>query len=158
MSTIEELRAKLATLDERIAAHVAECERTSGHAVNPDNEIGGMRNRSARGKARLLARWDSQALESTRLVGERRILANRIAWLEAAPVRDRQDVALLAWWDGLKAGDGIKIGNGMLAIKRKSAASVTLETGTRWTCQELTGLDRGRVAELRDLRERIEGS
>lgn len=148
-TTLDVLRSELAALDERIAAHVAECERTSGHAVNPDNEIGGMRGRSARGKAQLMDRWDRQARESARLHGERRSLAQRIEWLEAAPIRDRFNAVSLMWWDALTVGSRITIGNGPLAITRKSAASVTLETGTRWTREELTGLSPKRVAELR---------
>ena len=145
---IDQLRFELATLDERIAAHVAACERTSGHAVNPDNEIGGMRNRSARAKEKSLDRWDSQAREPARLHGQRRTLVARIVWLEAAPIRDRRDAATLAWWDGLEAGSKIVIGNGPLAIARKSDASVTLETGTRWAREEITGLSPKRVKEL----------
>lgn len=148
-ATLDALRSELADLDVRIAAHVAECERTSGHAVNPDNEIGGMRGRSARGKARLMDRWDRQARESARLHGERRSLAQRIEWLESAPIRDRADALVLAWWDRLTVGDHVLIGNGTLAITRKSAASVTLETGSRWTREGITGLSPKRVAELR---------
>lgn len=147
--TLDCLRSELAALDERIAAHVTECERTSGHAVNPDNEIGGMRSRSARGKARLMDRWDSQARESARLHDQRRSLAQRIEWLESAPIRDRADALALAWWDGLTVGDRVSVGNGALGITRKSAASVTLETGSRWTREGITGLSPARVAELR---------
>ena len=42
----------------------------------------------------------------------------------------------------------IVIGNGPLAIARKSDASVTLETGTRWAREEITGLSPKRVKEL----------
>lgn len=148
-TTLDKLRSELADLDVRIAAHAAACERTSGHAVNPDNEIGGMRGRSARGKARLLDRWDRQAREATTLHDQRRTLALRIAWLEFAPARDRADALALAWWDRLVVGDRVVVGNGTLAITRKSAASVTLETGSRWTREGITGLSPKRVAELR---------
>lgn len=148
-TTLDKLRSELADLDVRIAAHAAACERTSGHAVNPDNEIGGMRGRSARGKAQLMDRWDRQAREATTLHDQRRTLALRIEWLESALIRDRFDAVSLMWWDALTVGSRITIGNGPLAITRKSAASVTLETGTRWTREELTGLSQKRVAELR---------
>lgn len=148
-TTLDRLRSELATLDERIAAHAAACERTSGHTVNPDNEIGGMRSRSARGKAQLIDRWDRQAREATTLHGQRRTLALRIEWLESAPIRDRADALALAWWDDLTVGSRVSVGNGTLAITRKSAASVTLETGSRWTCEGITGLSPTRVAELR---------
>lgn len=149
LTTVAELRDELAALEARIAAHDAECERTSGHAVNPDNEIGGMRGRSARAKGKLLDRWDRQARETVRLHDQRRRLVARIAWLESAPLRDRLDAGALLWWESLTAGDTITVGNGTRTIARKSAASVTLETGTRWTREELTGLSPKRVAELR---------
>lgn len=151
--TLDRLREQLAALEERIAAHDAECARTSGHAVNPDNEIGGMRGRSARAKGRLLDRWDRQARESAKLHDERRTLAARIAWLEAAPIRERVDALVLAAWDALEVGDPFPLRPDSLTVARRSPYSVTTNSGTRWTCEEVTGLSRTRVAELRDAME-----
>ena len=144
---IAALVAQLAALDERIVAFNAECERTSGHAVNPDNEIGGMRGRSARAKGRMMDRWDEQARKARRLHEERATLCNRIAWLEAAPIRDRADALTLAAWDVLKAGDVNPLTGG--TIVKRNPKSIVTTGGTRWTCEEVTGLSPARVAELR---------
>lgn len=144
--TIDDLRAKLARIDQRIADHDAECERTSGHVVNPDNEIGGMRSRSARAKGKLLDRWDNQARVSVALHDERRLLANRIAWIEAKPERDRADALALAGWDSLQVGDPNPLtGAPITEVNRASIVS----SGNRWTMEEVTGLSPSRVAELR---------
>ena len=148
------MREQLTRLDERIAAHDAECARTSGHAVNPDNEIGGIRSRSKRSKGRLLDRWDEQARESARLHDQRRTLTARIAWLEAAPIRERVDALVLAAWDALEVGDPFPRRPDSPTVARRSPYSVTTNTGTRWTCEEVTGLSRTRVAELVDLHYR----
>lgn len=144
---VQNLRRQLAALDERIAAFNAECERTSGHAVNPDNEIGGMRNRSARAKGRMMDRWDAQAREARRLHDERATLVNRIAWLESAPIRDRAAAMALAAWDALRVGDANPL-TGAPIVKRNPKSIVTAG-GNRWTCEEVTGLGPARVAELR---------
>lgn len=147
-STLDELRVILAAIEARIAAHDAECKRTSGHAVNPDNEIGGMRSRSARAKGRMLDRWDRQAKIARELVAKRDKVKDCIRWVEAAPARDRRDALLLAGWDALAPGDPFPLRR-ELTVARKSDASVTLESGTRWTREEVTGLRPARVAELR---------
>lgn len=150
--TIEVLRAKLARIDQRIAAHDAECERTSGHVVNPDGEIGGMRSRSARAKGKLLDRWDNQARVSVALHDERHILANRIAWIEAQPERDRADALALAGWDALRVGDPNPLtGAPITKVNRGSIVS----SGNRWTMEEVTGLSPSRVAELRTTQQEV---
>lgn len=105
---VEELRAQLARVNARIAALEAETERTSGRALNPDGEIGGMRGRSRRAKGRILDRWDRQAREHVQLVADRAALEAAIreaegaagraaarAGAEAAERRDRARVAAL---------------------------------------------------------------
>jgi len=153
VKTIDDLRRALAALDLRLAGFDAECRRTSGHAVNPDNEIGGMRSRSARAKGRLLARWDAQARESRRLYIKRQTLVNRIAWLEAAPIRDRNDALALAAWDALAVGDPFPLRPDSLTIIKKNRGSIRTSLGTVWTCEEVTGLSPARVRELRDRME-----
>lgn len=150
--TLDDLRAALARIDQRIAEHSAECERTSGHAVNPDGEIGGMRSRSARAKGKLLDRWDSQACHALALHDKRRILANRIAWVEAQPERDRADALALATWDSLRVSDPNPLtGSPITKVNRGSIVS----SGNRWTIEEVTGLSPSRVAELRAAQQEV---
>lgn len=145
---LETLRADLTRVETRIAELSAECDRTSGAATNPEGEIGGIRSRSRRQKDQLTARWDRQSADWRRLVGERDALKARIRWAEGATGRARAELAKLLWWDGLVAGD-LLWSDGGPTIAKKNRGSAITTSGTRWTCQEVTGLSPARVAELR---------
>jgi len=75
------------------------------------------------------------------------------AWLEAAPIRDRNDALALAAWDALAVGDPFPLRPDSLTIIKKNRGSIRTSLGTVWTCEEVTGLSPARV---RELRERVE--
>lgn len=52
------------------------------------------------------------------------------------------------WWDQLVAGDQLWQDGGPMIAKMNRGSAITA-SGTRWTCQEVTGLSPARVAELR---------
>lgn len=148
--TIDTAREQLALIERKIKVTEAACEAVSGARLNPDMEIGGIRSRSARAKSRLFERRTRVAHEHLALIAERDRLQNIIRYHEAAPARARREVLVLAWWDSISAGDAVDIGgNAPVQVLRKSAASFTTASGSRWTVTEITGLSRERIAEIR---------
>lgn len=100
-----EIRAQLAAVEAKLAALNLECDRTSGLALNPDNEIGGIRSRSRRQKGRIINRWDRQSADMKRLTEERKVLQARLRAAEAAPLAAKAEEILEARVRGLAPGD-----------------------------------------------------
>lgn len=148
VTELDKLRADLVRVETKIAELSAECERTGGAATNPEGDIGGIRSRSRRQKDRILDRWDQQSRDWRRLTEERYTLRARIRWAEGATGRARAQMAKLLWWDSLAAGDQLWPDGGPTIAKMNRGSAITTN-GTRWTCQEMTGLSPARVAELR---------
>lgn len=89
--SLENIEGQLARVNVRLAALAAEMDRTSGRAINPDGEIGGMRGRSRRAKGQIIARWDRQAAEHRELVAARTTLEGAIRAADRRAAAQGQD-------------------------------------------------------------------
>jgi len=124
-----ELQAELARVDAALAALAEECARTGGSATNPEGEIGGIRSRSRRQKARLWDRWDRQAGEWQRLTRRRRELATRIKAAEDAPKRAAAADAVEDLCRRLAPGDRVWAGYPEpCTVVRVNARTITVRT------------------------------
>ena len=149
MDTITLLQTRLADVESKLVKHYQECERTSGFVTNPAGDIGGIRSRSRKVKGQVFDRWTKQAHEGVELEKKKKLLLNQIAWVTAAPLREKRDINLLIAWDNLDPGMEFRPGNDALKIIRKNKYSITTTGGINWSVVEVIGLSRKRIEELR---------
>ncbi|MCG3207209.1 MAG: hypothetical protein FOGNACKC_00809 [Anaerolineae bacterium] len=88
MKSLEQLERELATVNDAIDSLHKKAARTSGFAVNPVGEIGGIRSRSKRQKRKLMEKWDREVAELVGLYRRKRALESEIAALKVAPKRE----------------------------------------------------------------------
>lgn len=147
--TVEEIEAELAKVDARIEQHNAECQRTSGHALNPAGDIGGIRSRSKRQKRQMWERWDRQAKESIALHQKRDLLAAIIKNRKQAEI---EQMATVRVKEQVQVGDLVWGGFPRpVRVKRKNTKSVTVECQSGYT--ERVPWDRVGIATEKDVKE-----
>ena len=149
MDTLEILQQKLIEINHTLEVFYAECQRTDGFHINPAGDIGGIRSRSRKVKGQMFDRWTKQAHEGVELEKKKKLLLNQIAWVTAAPLREKRDINLLIAWDNLEPGMEFRPGNDALKIIRKNKYSITTTGGINWSVVEVIGLSRKRIEELR---------
>lgn len=151
MRLLDDLKSKLAKCNEQIEQHLA--SSTSGAAMNPAGDIGGVRSRSRKRRRQIFERYSKEAKEHIELLKRREDLKRRIAYIESSSERERRalqrDISLYRWWNSLKPGDTIEPGNNVLVITKKNAKSVVVSSGSRWTMYEVTGLTNDRVSYIK---------
>lgn len=108
------LQRELDMVNAAIERNDKEWVRTSGHALNPAGDIGGIRSRSPRQKGRIVARWDRQAAEGVALMRRKKALETRIAAEKREVAREAQRPVLEAeiervLRDTLKPGDPVHV-------------------------------------------------
>lgn len=151
--TLQQLQDELAQVEARIARHQIACERWSGFNTNPAGDIGGIRSRSRKQKEQLFNRWTKQANETVYLAGRKAALEREIAAVQEADRRalyaDRIAMERLKRWEAIAPGDALDVGgNSPLTVARKSRFSLVTVGGSRWTIEEVVGLERARVEDV----------
>lgn len=130
------LQEQLDAVNKKLEKHHAEWERTSGHALNPAGEIGGIRSRSRRQKARIWVRWDRQASEGVALVREKKRLEACIAAEAREALRPAAEARIeRCLRDTLKKGDRVNVAGfqttGVVVRVNAKTVSVQFPSGYR---------------------------
>jgi hypothetical protein len=104
-------------------------------------------------KERHLDKLIDASIELTKLYKERDNVEQKIKDIESGEVERRaervktRNEKLAEYWNGLKVGDELNIGNtnGNPIILKKSQKSVLTTSGTKWTVQEVIGKEAAKL-------------
>jgi hypothetical protein len=149
MKTLQQLKERAATIQARIDKLNGKTDITDevGKAFYMGRVGGSGRNTYSlnRKRERALDRTIDDALEAGRLRNDLEAIHSQIKRIETESTEqwaNKQQAKIdgrIAYWNDLKPGDSMLMGNGNIIVKKKNRKSFTCTSGINWSAAEIIG-------------------